>query len=279
MIDRKVQLGEKKVPRLIIGAFVLILMGLEEFFFQSFLRRGSLRHSFLSEESDTSDEGRSRRFLEHLRTAQLTGLAVLLFLLDAPEFRLVTHFTGQMVMTVTMLQLVRMLGRNVLRNWSVLGEIQVFQAAMLVAAILVSPKTAGTHTGHGWFGVFSLGLVLFRTLNATALAFSVTYAARLFAREGGRIYHANPPLAFSDQWARRVTAVCLPPALLSAAVVNIRNVGGLPFSILLHSSVLFTISAWVVFRNRRPHHPAAHLLTALTALTILIATSMVFSVG
>jgi hypothetical protein len=259
------------MPHTIAGIIVLTLLALEEIIFQSLIRRGVIRSAFQTSEDRSEAEGRGLRMLERLRVVQLAGLAVMLVQLDTTAHRLLPNVSGQMAMTAMALQLFRMLGRQVLRHWSVLGEMQVFQAVFIVLSLLKSPAGSGV-PGNNWFTAFSLGMVLFRALGATALAFSVTYAARALFKEDSSMFKSNPPMAFSDYWAGRVCSACIPFALISVGAMFAGGTGDPSFRVHLIASVVIVLVTCVVFRGKRPHHPAAHVLTALSTLTLLYST-------
>lgn len=259
------------MPHTIAGMIVLALLALEEVIFQSLIRRGVIRSAFQTSEDRSEAEGRGLRMLERLRVIQLAGLAVMLVQLDTTAHRLLPNVSGQMAMTAMALQLFRMLGRQVLRHWSVLGEMQVFQAVFIILSLLRSPAGSGV-PGNNWFTAFSLGMVFFRALGATALAFSTTYAARALFKEDSSVYKSNPPMAFSDYWAGRVCTACMPFALIAAGAMFAGGFGDPSFRIHLIASVVIVLFTWVVFRIKRPHHPAAHVLTALSSLALLHST-------
>lgn len=259
------------MPHTIAGIFVLVLLALEEVLFQSLIRRGVIRSALQAPDDRSIAETRGLRMLERLRVVQLMGLALLLVQMDTTTHRLLPNVSGQMAMTAMALQLFRMLGRQVLRHWSVLGEMQIFQAIFIILSLLRSPAETGA-PGNNWFTAFSIGMVVFRALGATALAFSVTYAARALFKENSKMFKNNPPMAFSDYWAGRVCTACLPFALISVGSMFAGGIGGFPFRVHLMVSVLLVLVTWVVFRFRRPHHPAAHVLTALSTLALLYST-------
>jgi hypothetical protein len=259
------------MPHTIAGIIVLLLLALEEVLFQSLIRKGVIRNAFLAPDARSEAESRGLRMLERLRVVQLAGIALMLVQLDTTTHRLLPNVSGQMAMTAMALQLFRMLGRQVLRHWSVLGEMQVFQSIFIILSLLKSPAGSGL-PGNNWFTAFSLGMVFFRALGATALAFSVTYAARALFRENSSVFKSNPPMAFSDYWAGRVCAASIPFALLSVGAMFAGGIGGLSFRVHLIVSALLVVATWMVFRARKPHHPAAHILTALSTLALLYAT-------
>lgn len=259
------------MPHTITGIIVLILLALEEIFFQSLIRRGVIRNALQAPDDRSDAEARGLRMLERLRVVQLAGLAIVLVQLDTTTHRLLPNVSGQMAMTAMALQLFRMLGRQVLRHWSVLGEMQVFQSVFIMLSLLKSPAGSGL-PGNNWFTAFSLGMVFFRALGATALAFSVTYAARALFKEDSSVYKSNPPMAFSDYWAGRVCTACIPFALLAVGAMFAGGIGDPSFRIHLMASVAIVLGTWVVFRFRKPHHPAAHVLTALSTLALLYST-------
>ncbi|MFO7626565.1 MAG: hypothetical protein R6V62_04840 [Candidatus Fermentibacteraceae bacterium] len=259
------------MPHMIAGILVLILLALEEVLFQSLIRRGVIRKALLAPEDRSDAEISGLRMLERLRMVQLAGLALLLVQLDTTTHRLLPNVSGQMAMTAMALQLFRMLGRQVLRHWSVLGEMQVFQSVFIILSLLRSPAGSGV-PGSNWFTAFSLGLVFLRALNATALAFSVTYAARALFRENSSMFKSNPPMAFSDYWAGRVCTACIPFALIAVGAMFAGGIGDLSFRLHLIVSVLLVIATCVVFGVKKPHHPAAHVLIALSTLALLYST-------
>jgi hypothetical protein len=158
-----------------------------------------------------------------------------------------------MAMTATVLQLARMLGRQVLRHWSVLGEIQVLQGVFLLLC-MVLPLGGVPTGGNNWFTLYSLGLVGFRAMNAVARAFSITYASRAYFRENSSLFRSNPPMAFSDHWAGRVSSAALPFALASLAPCfwKHRSPGS---RIRAASAAALALIAWAAFRTRKAHHP------------------------
>lgn len=259
------------MPYTIAGIVVLLLLALEEVIFQSFIRRGVIRSAFQTSEDRSEAEGRGLRMLERLRVLQLAGLALVLVQLDSTTHRLLPNVSGQMAMTAMALQLFRMLGRQVLRHWSVLGEMQILQSVFIIICIVKSPSGSGVPDSN-WFAVFSLGLVLFRALGATALAFSVTYASRALFSEDSNMFKSNPPMAFSDYWAGRVCSACIPFALISVGAMFAGGIGSTSFRVHLVVSVILVMITWVLFRFRRPHHPAAHVLTALSTIALLYST-------
>ncbi len=259
------------MPHTIAGIFVLILLALEEVLFQSLIRKGVIRNALQVPDERSEAESRGLRVLERLRMVQLAGLVLMLVQLDTTTHRLLPNVSGQMAMTAMALQLFRMLGRQVLRYWSVLGEMQVFQSIFIILSLLKSPAGSGL-TGSNWFTAFSLGTVFFRALGATALAFSVTYAARALFREDSSMFKSNPPMAFSDYWAGRVCTACIPFALISVGSMFAGGIGSPSFRVHLIASVVLVLGTWVVFRFRKSHHPAAHVLTALSTLALLFST-------
>lgn len=259
------------MPHTIAGIFVLILLALEEVLFQSLIRKGVIRNALQVPDERSEAESRGLRVLERLRMVQLAGLVLMLVQLDTTTHRLLPNVSGQMAMTAMALQLFRMLGRQVLRYWSVLGEMQVFQSIFIILSLLKSPVGSGL-PGSNWFTAFSLGTVFFRALGATALAFSVTYAARALFREDSSMFKSNPPMAFSDYWAGRVCTACIPFALISVGSMFAGGIGSPSFRVHLIASVVLVLGTWVVFRFRKPHHPAAHVLTALSTLALLYST-------
>lgn len=259
------------MPYTIAGIIVLILLALEEVLFQSLIRRGTIRNALQVPDDRSYAESSGLRMLERLRVVQLAGLALMLVQMDTTTHRLLPNVSGQLAMTGMALQLFRMLGRQVLRHWSVLGEMQVFQSIFIILSLLKSPVGSGL-PGNNWFTAFSLGMVFFRALGATALAFSVTYAVRALFREDSGVFRSNPPMAFSDYWAGRVCTASIPFALISVGAMFAGGIGGLSFRVQLISSVLLVIATWVVFRKKKPHHPAAHVLTALSTLALLYST-------
>lgn len=259
------------MPYTITGLIVLVLLALEETLFQSLFRRGVIRSAFQTSGDRSDPEIRGLRMLERLRVIQLAGLAVVLVQIDTTTHRLLPNVSGQMAMTATALQLFRMLGRQVLRHWSVLGEIQIFQTVFIILSLVISPSGSGV-PGSNWFTAFSLGLVFFRAFAATALAFSVTYASRALFHEDSRMFRSNPPMAFSDYWAGRVCSACIPFALISVGAMYAGGIGSPSFRIHLMASAVLVLTTWGVFRSRKPHHPAAHVLIALSTLALLYST-------
>ncbi len=249
----------------------MALLALEEVLFQSFLKKGLLFRNFRFAEEAGAGEERGSEVLERLRVVQLVCLVIILILLDTNQNRLLTHIPGQMAMTATVLQLARMLGRQVLRHWSVLGEIQVLQGVFLLLC-MVLPLGGVPTGGNNWFTLYSLGLVVFRAMNAVALAFSITYASRAYFRENSSLFRSNPPMAFSDHWAGRVSSAALPFALASLAAMFLGNIGSPGSRIRAASAAALALIAWAAFRTRKAHHPAAHLLTGLTTLALFYVT-------
>jgi len=259
------------MPHTIAGVLVLVLLALEEVLFQSLIRRGVIRNALQVPDDRSDAESRGLRMLERLRVVQLAGLALMLVQLDTTTHRLLPNVPGQMAMTAMALQLFRMLGRQVLRHWSVLGEMQVFQSIFIILSLLKSPA-GSVVPGSNWFTAFSLGLVFYRALGATALAFSVTYAARAIFREGSSMFKSNPPMAFSDYWAGRVCTACIPFAIVSVGAMLAGGTGSPSFRVHLMASVALVLGTWVIFRFKRPHHPAAHVLMTLSNLALLYST-------
>jgi hypothetical protein len=249
----------------------MALLALEEVLFQSFLKRGLILRNFRLAEDSGAGEDRGSVTLERLRVLQLVSLVIILILLDTNQNRLLTHIPGQMAMTATVLQLARMLGRQVLRHWSVLGEIQVLQGIFLFLC-LVLPLGDSHPQGNNWFTLYSLGLVVFRAMNAVALAFTITYASRAYFRENSSLFRSNPPMAFSDHWAGKASAAALPFAVASLAAMYLGNIGSPVSRVRTATASALALIAWTAFRTRKAHHPVAHLLTGLTTLALFYVT-------
>ncbi len=260
------------MPDIITGIVALMLLALEEILFQSMIKRGVIRRTFSSEEARSPGEIRGSKTLERVRLFQLITLTVMLVFLDTTTPRLLLQVPGQLAMTATALQLIRMLGRQVLRHWSVLGEIQIFQAFFLMLSLFRLRMAVSASPASNWFTLLSLSMVFFRALNATALAFSVTYAVRALLPEGSPLFRSNPPMAFSDYWAGRTCSASIPFALAALATMFLGGIGENAFRLHLAVSVFLVIITWAVFKTRKPHHPAAHVLTAVSALSLLYST-------
>ncbi len=259
------------MPRIVVGILALALMALEEVLFQSFLKKGLIFRNFRLAENTGATEERGAGVLERLRVVQLVCIVTLLILLDTNRNHLLTHIPGQMAMTATLLQLARMLGRQVLRHWSVLGEIQVLQGVFLLLSLAV-PLGSGNPGGSNWFTLYSLGLVVFRAMNAIALAFSITYASRACFRENSRLFQSNPPMAFSDHWAGKASSAALPFALASPAAMFLGNIGSPASRVRTLTAAAAALITWAAFRPRKAHHPRAHLMIVFTTAILLYVT-------
>lgn len=267
-----------EVFRAVTGILVLILLALEELLFQSFLKKGRICRSFCDSENAGTLGTQETKVLERIRLAQLLCLVALVFPLHSSADHLLFQAPGQMMLTALALQLIRTMGRRVLRHWSVLGEIVVIQAIFLVLGITISTGSGALPQGN-WVTLLAIGTVFMKALNATALAFSITYASRGLFREGSRMFQSNPPMAFSDYWAGRVCSAAVPFALFSLAALWAGKAGTNRFQFLLCLSVALLLAAWTAFRFRRAHHPSAHAMIALSNLVLLTATLSGFSGG
>lgn len=262
--------------RIITGTLVLMLLALEELLFQSLLKKGKICRSFCGTEDGAGVGSSGAKVLGRIRLAQLLVLAAMIFPIHTSSHRQYFLFPGQMIMTAAALQLIRMMGRQVLRHWSVLGEIQVFQAFFLVLGITITPVVSGYPSGN-WVTLLAIGMVFFKALNATALAFSVTYASRGLFSEASPLFQSNPPMAFSDYWAGRICSAAIPLSLGCLATMLVGNIGNAPFRVLFSSSVGLLLASWVTFRFKRAHHPAAHVFIAVSNLLLLAATLFGFA--
>jgi len=96
--------------------------------------------------------------------------------------------------------------------------------------------------------------------------------ARAIFREGSSMFKSNPPMAFSDYWAGRVCTACIPFAIVSVGAMLAGGTGSPSFRVHLMASVALVLGTWVIFRFKRPHHPAAHVLMTLSNLALLYST-------
>ncbi|MBD3277633.1 MAG: hypothetical protein GF388_04975 [Candidatus Aegiribacteria sp.] len=257
---------------MVIVFLLLIMLVLEEILHR--LNRGA---SFMDvdlaansvEQVEGSEQKGLTRFLSWLRIVQLFTFGVLLaFIAASAGVRLLATAPGQLAGLLLLIQVVRILNRKVINQWSVLGMTVVLQVLLLLLLLFTGTGVGGfyTETVHGnWLVSLTSFFVLF--LLTVTMPFTGTYFFRLLAREGSGFYYFLPSLAYSEYWIRRFTRVASMAALVSMLLVlyyflnSIFPVNETACHVLI---VLILFTASYLFRNRlKLHHPRSILLVLL----------------
>ncbi len=227
-------------------------------------------------ESLRGDGGASwARPLRILRTVQLVSLGVLfVFITGEVGPCVLGTVPGRLAGLVMLLQLARMLNRRVVGNWSVLSSTSILQIVLLLVIPLTGTLRGGSCPGENW--AWELGPLALLMMLSLSVPFMVTYAARLWSREGSSLFNDLPPLSFSESWMKRIVGASIAVAAVSAASTVLFAVNGdIPthvpaFQVTL---LLLLLAARRLFASRaRLHHPGAMLLVAVSWVSGMVVT-------
>ncbi len=226
--------------------------------------------------------GRQRVFHLRYRIIRIVQFAVFgsMWILAAArtDRAMVASPLGQLTTALLMLQVVRVLGRRILRSWALLtvtGLQQALQAALV-------PVLAGLHRGpflvdHIPGQVYGMFLTTATAASGLAFSASVTYLLKLRPGRTPRILGEEPPpLAASEGIARRSVATALPllsGALASGAVIVLTGggAGALRLPAVALAALAAAILSFRSFRNRNLLHHPAGMTAALLPYVLLLA--------
>lgn len=181
--------------------------------------------------------------------------------------QLMTSSFGQITTQMLMMQVLRVLGRQVASNRAFLTVMACQQAFL---AILV-PFLAKAHMASGmqvhpvnWLA----GAALAMALLAFAVCFSavIVYLIRLKAGRDRAVHSSLPPLASSESLARRAFLTGI-PCLLAAMALMLIEPGGIQAGAAMSAALALLpapVATTLYLDRRRLHHPAANLLAAAT---------------
>lgn len=265
---------------MIVIVFLLLFMLVLEEILHRLNRGASFMDVDLASNSVEQVEGSEQKgltkFLSWVRTVQLFAFGVLLaFIAASTGVRLLATAPGQLAGLLLMIQVVRILNRKVINQWSVLGMTVVLQVTLLLILLFTGKGVSGFYTEvvHGnWLVSLTSFLVLF--LLTVTMPFTGTYFFRLLSREGSGFYYFLPSLAYSEYWIRRFTRVAAIAALASMLLVvyyflnSSFPVNETACHIVI---VLILFTASYLFGNRlKLHHPWAILLVLLAWLIRMV---------
>jgi len=219
------------------------------------------------EQVEQKGTGRFSRLLSWIRALQLLVFGLLFAIIAALSgIRVLNSAAGQIAGLLLLIQVVRILNRKVINQWSVLGitvMLQVFLLTLLIFSGISSvPSIQSDANEAGWVVSLISFAVLF--MLSITIPFTVTYYMRLFSREGSGLYYFLPSLAYSEYWIRRLSRISANIALTSLLMFAffIVRYGSLAETAILHLVlVFFLFTAGSLFRNRlKLHHPTAVFL-------------------
>ena len=221
----------------------------------------------LVEQTEQKGTGRFSRLLSWIRALQLLVFGLLFAVIAALSgIRVLNTAAGQIAGLLLLIQVVRILNRKVINQWSVLGITVILQVFLLILLIFSGlspvPSFQTDASEADWFVSIISFAVLF--MLSITMPFTVSYYMRLFSREGSGLYYFLPSLAYSEYWIRRLSRMSANTALASLLmfVFLIARYGSSVEIAVLHVVlVFFLFTSRVLFRNRlKLHHPAAVFL-------------------
>jgi hypothetical protein len=179
---------------------------------------------------------------------------------------LMTSSFGQITTQLFLMQMLRTLGRQIVRNRTFLTVMGIQQAFLVLTVPLLVPDGSAldieVHPVN-WLSGAALAIALL----ALAAAFSATvvYFMRLSPRfDSGRLSDL-PPLASSERLVRRTFLYAI-PCLLTAGGLMLIPPGGIHFGAALAIGITLLPAPFAILLyldRRRLHHPAANLLAAV----------------
>jgi hypothetical protein len=247
---------------------VLTLL-VEEVFFRSSGLRLTDRLILPGPSGDGTGErdGLLNRRFRAVKLIQFTAFGILWMAAGGTAGRsLMTSSFGQITTQLFLMQILRTLGRQIVRNRTFLTVMGIQQAFLaLTVPLLVPAGSAADVEVHpvNWLS----GAVLAIALLALAVAFSATvvYFLRLSPRfDRGRLSDL-PPLASSERLVRRTFLYSI-PCLLTASGLMLIPPGGIHFEAALAIGITLLPAPFAIILyldRRRLHHPAANLLAAV----------------
>lgn len=253
----------------VLALLALVAFSTEESFYHRMKRKNTLPNV-------PTEEGEGRQLTDIFDILRLLELLLIALILSTPAGNPAnTH--GQIAMILAGLQLARLFGRRILAAWSVLGVLQLIEAALLVL-FLLTPLSRGNLQRFPltFQAVLAMaGGVLYAVIIMVCAAFSISYWMKYFAREHTPTYKTFLPLADSESWAVRISRKAIIPGL--AGLAGIVLISGLSsMSVFLGVSILLQVSGLLVVKRLASleHHPLAHVLW--TASFLLITGMIVF---
>lgn len=228
-------------------------------------------------EGPEGQEAHRRRQMLHYRIVKLLQFAAfaLLWLLAGGRAgtQLMTSSFGQITSQMLMMQVLRVLGRQVAGNRAFLTVMACQQALLAILVPFLAPaQRAPGQQVHpvNWLS----GAALAAALLAFAVCFSavIVYLIRLKVRRDRVVNSALPPLASSESLARRAFLAGI-PFLLAAMTLMLIEPGGVQACAARSAAFALIpapVAAILYLDRRRLHHPAANLLAA-AAYPLLLA--------
>lgn len=252
-----------------------------------FLRRSRLRfmdsREFGEESLPPGLQARMATFRTRYRFIRVVQFVVfgLLWILagEVAGARVLSSPLGQLTTTLLLLQVIRVLGRRVVRSWPLL-TVTGFQQSIQAILVAILARGAGPSVPAADPLGFLYGLSIVCASVAAAVAFSS--AAVYFARRspaGARLFGEEPPpLSASETIGRRglsIASAILLPAI-AACIMGLAGNGGSPAGCLAvpSAALLICVFALLVCSDRRRFHHPAGMAAALLPYPLLI-TSMV----
>ncbi|MBN1433702.1 hypothetical protein JW921_03010 [Candidatus Fermentibacterales bacterium] len=222
---------------------------------------------------------RHMRYTRFMRSAELLLLGFVWTLAGAAvSGRVFDSQYGQLASLLLLLQLLRLLGRSVIRRWTIWINMEILEVGFLVALLLRGHPsgeivTASPETGWAWAP--GLSSVFAAAGLAVASCFAITYLMRRAVPTRSHFFEELPSMALSLEWMARMAAISLPFAILTPLLVLARPgaelLAALPFVLAA------LLDLFVVLETRQVRNP--HRLGPACAGAVLGFLLLVMAIG
>ncbi|OPL17638.1 MAG: hypothetical protein AVO35_09425 [Candidatus Aegiribacteria sp. MLS_C] len=278
-------------------ATVIVLLGLllvEELIYRLSRGKVSLSVDLAGDTVEGTEKagGNLLRVMSWARFVQLLVFGLLLVLAaSSTGVQLLNTPAGQLSGLLLLTQVVRIVNRKIINQWSVLGMTVVLQVLMLLLMLITGadptvPEGSGVFPGRWMISMVSFSVFFLLTVT---VPFCATYFLRLLSREDGSFFYFLPSLVYSEYWIRRLTRFTAALALALFLSLSVLVAGyGYPLlpAMMNLLTVLLLLSSLAVFRDRMMlHHTPAVALVSIAWLLRLVRllvdsfTSLNVSIG
>jgi hypothetical protein len=211
-------------------------------------------------------ERRREMFRKHyraIRIAQFMFFGMLWIRASSePGWSLPVSVLAQLTTILLLLQLVRVLGRRLVRSWSLLSITGLQQIAQASLVPLVPLVHGPPQSPPAPLDVLS-GLFVVAAATAAAIGFSasVIHLLRTWSRGAGFMGEELPPLAAAEEISARINGPLAVLAALYLVSSAVAAGGPAPAPVLALIVLILSVSSLALVRDRRRlHHTAAMIL-------------------
>lgn len=183
---------------------------------------------------------------------------------------------GQITTALLLLQLIRILGRRVVRSWLLLTVTAAQQTLHALLVILLYTRGGGHDAGGKAGTLYGFFITAATVAAAVAGSSSVVYHFRKSSLGLRAFGEEPPPLAASEKIARRaliMASILLISAQLCGVAGLVQSDGPVTIPLAIPAAALLPcLAALMIFRSdRRFHHPAGMVLALLPYPLLMVS--------